>query len=45
MGRFGAEASSVQDPLVKYARGIGWEVVSSDDAIQSRGGETVHLCS
>ena len=40
MGRFGAEASSVQDPLVKYAHEIGWEVISSDDALQLRGGET-----
>ena len=40
MGKFGAETSSVQDPLVKYACQIGWEEISSDEALKLRGGET-----
>jgi len=35
----GSERGSVQNPLIKYATEIGWEYVSSGEALRLRGGE------
>ena len=32
--------TSVQNPLIKYAEGIGWEYVNHDKAVELRRGET-----
>ena len=40
MTKLGAERSSVQNPLVRYACEIGWEYISPDEALRLRGGET-----
>ena len=34
------ERSGVQNRIIEYAKEIGWEYISSDDAIRLRGGET-----
>jgi len=39
MPGFGAERTSVQNPLIQYAGNIGWKVVSRQDALARRGGE------
>ncbi|MEW6614636.1 MAG: HsdR family type I site-specific deoxyribonuclease [Thermodesulfobacteriota bacterium] len=35
----GTETSTVQQPIIKYASEIGWQIVSSDDALTLRMGE------
>ena len=40
MTKLGGERGSVQNPLIKYAKEIGWEYVSPEEAIRLRGGET-----
>ncbi len=40
MSVFASERSSVQKPIIEYAKQIGWEYLSSDDAESMRGGET-----
>ena len=35
-----SERSAVQDPLLKYASEIGWQSVSSSEAMQMRGGDS-----
>jgi len=35
-----SEASSVQKPMLKYAREIGWEYLTHKEALQRRGGDT-----
>ncbi|MYB94661.1 HsdR family type I site-specific deoxyribonuclease [Candidatus Poribacteria bacterium] len=39
-----SERSVVQDPLLKYADEIGWQSVSSSEAMRMRGGDTAALC-
>ncbi len=34
------ERSGVQNRIIEYAKEIGWEYISPDDAIRLRGGET-----
>jgi type I restriction enzyme R subunit len=34
------ERSAVQNPMLKYAREIGWEYVRPEDALRLRGGDT-----
>ena len=36
----GTEKPTVQDPIVKYAEEIGWNVVSQEDALSLRKGES-----
>ncbi|MDA8040350.1 MAG: HsdR family type I site-specific deoxyribonuclease [Actinomycetota bacterium] len=36
----GSEGGSVQYPFIRYAHEIGWTVLSRDEALQFRGGET-----
>jgi type I restriction enzyme, R subunit len=40
MSKLGTEKSAVQDPLIKYAREIGWEYLTSEEAERLRGGTT-----
>jgi len=40
MTAFGGERDAVQNPIIKYAREIGWEYISRDDALRLRGGKT-----
>ncbi len=40
MAAFASEKSSVQNPIIEYAKQIGWNYLSPDDALRSRGGET-----
>lgn len=35
-----SERSAVQDPMLRYAEGIGWEYVRPEDALALRGGDT-----
>ena len=35
----GGERAAVQNPIINYAVEIGWEKLSSDDALRLRGGE------
>src|SRR5690348_6341513 len=35
-----SERSAVQNPMLKYAQGIGWEYVRADDALSLRSGDT-----
>ncbi len=35
----GTETSTVQDPMIKYAGEIKWEIVSREDALTLRKGE------
>ena len=37
---FGAERSTVQSPLIRYATEAGWTYLSPDDALRLRRGET-----
>lgn len=36
----GTEKPTVQDPIIKYAKEIGWEVVSQEEALSLRRGES-----
>ncbi len=36
----GGEKTSVQDPMVKYAVGAGWEYISPEESTRLRGGQT-----
>jgi len=36
---FGAERSSIQNPIVRYAQEVGWKYLSPDEALTQRGGE------
>ena len=38
-----SERSAVQDPMLKYADEIGWQSISSSEAMQMRGGDTAAL--
>ena len=38
-----SERSSVQEPMLKYADEIGWQVISTSEALQMRGGDTTTL--
>ena len=38
-----SERSAVQEPMLKYADEIGWQSISSSEAIQMRGGNTATL--
>lgn len=40
MTRLGAEAASVQYPLITYASEIGWQPLDREEAARLRGGET-----
>lgn len=40
MSKLGGERGAVQNPLIKYAKEVGWKYVSSEDAVTLRGGET-----
>lgn len=40
MPKLGGEKSSVQNTLIKYAREIGWEYVTQDEALRMRGSNT-----
>ena len=40
MAKLGTERSSVQNPLIQYAREIGWDYISSEEAERLRGGRT-----
>jgi type I restriction enzyme R subunit len=40
VSNIGAERSSVQNPLIKYATEIGWTYISPEEALALRGGET-----
>ena len=35
----GGERGSVQNPIIRYAKEIGWEQLSQDDALRMRGGQ------
>ena len=36
----GTETHTVQQPIIKYAGEIGWQIVSSDNALSLRKGES-----
>ena len=38
-----SERSAVQEPMLKYADEIGWQSISSSEAMQMRGGDTTAL--
>ena len=38
-----SERSAVQEPMLKYADEIGWQSISSSEALQLRGGDTTSL--
>ena len=38
-----SERSAVQEPMLKYADEIGWQSVSSSEAMRMRGGDTAAL--
>ena len=38
-----SERSAVQEPMLKYADEIGWQSISSSEAMQMRGGDTAAL--
>lgn len=40
MSPLGGERASVQNPLITYAKDIGWTYISQEDALTLRGGET-----
>ena len=40
MSSFAVERSSVQNPVIEYAKQIGWEYLNPDDSLRMRGGET-----
>lgn len=40
MPSLGNERFGVQDPLIRYAKDVGWTVLSRDEAITERGGES-----
>lgn len=40
MTNLGSERFGVQDPLIRYAKDVGWTVLSRDEAITERGGES-----
>ena len=40
MPAFASEKSSVQNPIIEYARQIGWKYLSPNDALRMREGET-----
>ena len=40
MPSFATERSSVQNPIIEYAKQIGWTYLKSDDAVRMRCGET-----
>ncbi len=40
MPAFATEKFSVQEPIIKYCRGVGWNYLNQDDALRFRGGET-----
>ena len=39
MAKLGGEVHAVQNSLIEYACGIGWEYISSEEALRLRGGE------
>ncbi len=41
MSPLGGEAGAVQNPLIAYAKQIGWQHVAEEEALILRGGETV----
>lgn len=40
MTSFATERSSVQNPILEYAKQIGWKYLDPDDAVRMRGGES-----
>ena len=38
-----SERSAVQEPMLKYADEIGWQVISPSEAMQMRGGDPTSL--
>jgi type I restriction enzyme R subunit len=40
MSKLGGERGAVQNPLIEYAKEVGWKFVSADEAVTLRGGET-----
>ena len=40
MSKLGQERDSVQDPIIDYAREIGWEYIDRKEAARLREGET-----
>jgi len=40
MLKIGGERSTVQNPLIEYAKEVGWQYINSEEALRLRGGET-----
>lgn len=40
MSKLGGERSAVQNPLIEYAKEVGWQYIDSKEALRLRGGET-----
>ena len=40
MPAFATEKSSVQEPIMRYSKELGWKILNQEDALRLRGGET-----
>lgn len=40
MSKLGGERGAVQNPLIEYAKEVGWKFVNAEEAVTLRGGET-----